>query len=96
MPIKSGEIEKIEKLLKDFTAKVSWLREESYWNRLNILKMNSEERRFERYRIIYTWKVLEGIVPNCGIDQIETKTQDESDRQGRRCKVPKTKSFMAA
>ena len=25
----------------------------------------------ERYRIIYTWKVLEGPVPNCGIEQIQ-------------------------
>ena len=29
--------------------------------------MISQERRLERYRIIYTWKALEGLIPNCGI-----------------------------
>ena len=37
-----------------------------YWSRLKHLQMYSQQRRAERYRIIYTWKVLEGIVPTCG------------------------------
>ena len=95
LPNKAGEMEKIEKLLKDFTARIPWLREESYWKTLEILKMNSEERRLERYRIIYTWKVLEGLVPNCGIETVGDKNspEEETDRLGRRCKVPKTKSL---
>ena len=98
MPNTTGEMEKIEKLLKDFTAKIPWLREDSYWTRLKILKMNSEQRRLERYRIIYTWKILEGLVPNCGIETVNIfdPNETESDRRGRRCIVPKIKTFAVA
>ena len=50
--------------------------------------MNSQQRRLERYRIIYTWKVLEGIVPNCGIN----KSESNSERTGRKCTIPIVKS----
>ena len=80
LPNKAGEIEKIEKLLKDFTYRIPWLREDPYWKRLQIVKMNSEERRLERYRIIYTWKVLEGLVPNCGIETVNDISPEETDK----------------
>ena len=50
--------------------------------------MNSQQRRLERYRIIYTWKVLEGIVPNCGIN----KSESNSERAGRKGTIPIVKS----
>ena len=84
MPNQTQQMEKIEKLAKSFTGKIPWLREESYWSRLNILRMNSQERRMERYRIVYTWKILEGLVPNCGVEEIGST----EERQGRRCKIP--------
>jgi len=37
------------------------------WDRLSALKMYSQDRRLERYQIIYTWKILKGITPNVGI-----------------------------
>ena len=45
------------------------------------LKMYSQERRMERYRAIYIWKILEGISPNCGIQE----------RRGREIQIPKIK-----
>ena len=42
-------------------------------------------RRMERYRIIYVWKILEGISPNCGL---EVTT---SERRGREVKIPPIK-----
>ena len=39
----------------------------------------------ERYRIIYTWKILEQKAPNCGI---ESKIHE---RLGRLCDIPKIK-----
>ena len=54
----------------------------NYWKRLKELRMNSQQRRYERYRIIYMWKVLEGLVPNPGVIQCD------SGRGGRQCKVP--------
>ena len=53
-----------------------------------MLKINSQQRRLERYRIIYTWKILEGYAPNCGI----TTSYAASERCGRMCAVPKIKS----
>ena len=52
--------------------------------RLQSLKMNSQERRMERYRIIYIWKILESLVPNCGV-YLTNKNQ----RKGRKCKIPR-------
>ena len=47
--------------------------------------MISQERRMERYKIIYIWKILEGRVPNCGI------TAAHNDRKGRLCTIPTLK-----
>ena len=92
MPIKPVEILKIEKLQKDFLNRIPALRGNNYWEKLKILKMISLQRRQERYRIIYIWKILEGIAPNCGI----VSTRQEDDRQGRKVKVPKIKTGAKA
>ena len=44
--------------------------------------MLSQERRLERYRIIYTWKSLEKLIPDCGI------TSHFSTRRGRIANIP--------
>ena len=59
----------------------------NYWERLKHLKMNSQQRRIERYKIIYVWKVLEKMVPDANL----TVANTESDRVGRKCKVPPLK-----
>ena len=46
--------------------------------------MLSLQRRLERYRIIYIWKILEGLAPNCGI----FSTSEEA-RLGRKCTIPR-------
>ena len=50
--------------------------------------MNSQQRRMERYRIIYCWKILEGLAPNCGI----YSNNSLSERAGRKCSIPKINS----
>ena len=61
-----------------------------YWQRLQALKLYSIQRRFERYKIIYVWKIIQGIVTNPGI-QINN---DRGSRTGLTCKIPKhTKTF---
>jgi len=77
-----GDIQKIEFLFRSFSSKIYPISKLNYWDRLSTLKMYSQERRTERYQIIYTWKILEGTVPNVGI---------KSTRQGRLCKVPQIK-----
>ena len=86
-PGEGGNLQKLEKLLKDFTSKIPEVSETTYWERLKMLKMNSQQRRFERYRIIYVWKTLEKIVPNANV----CLASDETDRVGRKCKVPTLK-----
>ena len=81
-PNQSRELEKLENLQKTFTKKISEVSHLDYWTRLKQLKMYSQQRRSERYKIIYTWKILEGLVPNCGINQTN------SDRRGRSCIIP--------
>ena len=46
--------------------------------------MLSLQRRLERYIIIYSWKILENLAPNCGVEKIP---DSESSRQGRRLKI---------
>ena len=73
----------IEKLFFDFSAKIPEVRAENYWNRLKKLKMLSQERRMERYRVLYIWKIIEKKTPNCGIE-----LAPQNERLGRRCAVP--------
>ena len=45
--------------------------------------MYSQERRMERYRIIYMWKILEGFAPDCGVEEAQI-----NERLGRKVKIP--------
>ena len=56
----------------------------NYWERLAQLKMLSCERRSERYKIIYTWKILNGVVPDIGLQLATT----EESRLGLTVRVP--------
>ena len=62
------------------------MKELDYWSRLAKLRLYSLERRAERYKIIYTWKIIEGLAPNLSTNKIQTKL---SDRRGRLCILPK-------
>ncbi len=81
-PTTKGQLSKMESLQRNFTSYCSETRDVDYWQRLKTLKMYSIERRFERYRIIYIWKMIEQKVPNYGINTYH------SLRHGRLCQVP--------
>ena len=84
-PTQSRDVENLENLFKSYTKKIPEVSQMDYWSRLKHLKMYSQQRRAERYKIIYTWKVLEGMVPNCGIKF------NTNERRGRHCEIPKCK-----
>ena len=84
-PIKVGQIQEIEDIQKSFTRKIWHVNRGDYWERLNSFKLYSLQRRRERYRIIYTWKILEGLVPNVGSNKVSSRT---SLRHGRLCETP--------
>ena len=63
-PWKPGEKVVLEAVQRAFTAKINNLKQFNYWERLQILKLYSLERRRERYAILYVWKVMMGLVTN--------------------------------
>ena len=63
----------------------------SYLMRLEHLKMNSVQRRIERYKIIYVWKTIEGRVPENSVHLVPGK-----NRNGRLWKIPCLKPLERA
>ena len=41
--------------------------DKTYWDRLKIFKLYSIQRRNERYKILYIWILLNGLVPSLGL-----------------------------
>ena len=80
---KPGDIKRQEAPLRAFTKRVKRLSNKTYWDRLKVMRLLSTERRVERYTIIYTWKVLQGVVHNCGV-----LAAPDSLRRGRQATVP--------
>ena len=60
------------------------------WERLHVLRLYSQERRRERYRILFIWKVLQGYVEGYSVDIIR------SPRRGRLLVVSKINSKAPA
>ena len=85
-PPEGQDLQTIEKILKDYTGRIPEVRHLTYWERLKALKMNSLQRRFERYKILYVWKILDGRVPEANVNQAPT-----NDRMGRLCLIPSLK-----
>ena len=79
----SPDLARLENLQRKYTRQIREVKDLNYWERLGTLGLKSQERRIERYRIIYTWKCLEGLVPNCGI------TSSQRERTGRLCEIEK-------
>ena len=85
-PLKKGDIQLIEDVQKAFTRKIPH-KGQDYWDRLRTLRLYSLERRRERYRIIYIWKMLENLAPNLNSDSNQIRSYT-SLRYGRRCVIP--------
>ena len=76
-PSDQASISKLEGVARHFTSQVAGLGEMDYWERLQALRLYSQERRRERYQIIFIWKVLQGLVQGYTINTIQ------SPRRGR-------------
>jgi len=65
----------IESVQRSFTRRIDGMNGKDYWQRLNALKLYSVQRRRERYVILYVFKILHNLVPNCGISfHVNTRT----------------------
>ena len=86
-PLNKADIQRLERLQKTFLSKINGNQHLNYWEQLRKYKLYSLERRRERYRVIYIWKVLEKLVPNIG-KGVSIVRCIRADRHGRRCIIP--------
>ena len=61
-PHDQSSITRLESVARHFTAQVSGLDGRDYWERLSSLQIYSQERRRERYAIIFLWKISQNLV----------------------------------
>ena len=66
-PVNDTKISSIEQLLIGYTYQTKGLENYNYWDHLKIMGISSLQRRFQRYRIIYLWKVIVGLTHNYGL-----------------------------
>ena len=61
-PSDQASICRLENIARHFTAKIMGLEGLDYWDRLKSLRLYSQERRRDRYQILFLWKVAQGQV----------------------------------
>ena len=83
-PIDVGQIQKLEAIQWSFIRKIGKTKGQNYWDCLKSNNIYSLQRRRERYRIIYVWKILENLVPNIN----DSVTSHYHIRHGRKCHIP--------
>ena len=81
-PATPGLIQAIEKVQQSYIEKIAGMRGLNYWAQLQALKINSLQRRRDRYICIYMWKVSEDLVPNFGAEVMQ------NSRTGRYFRIP--------
>ena len=72
--------------MRNYTARAQNCNQEeeklNFWQRISQFNLRSQQRRYERFLIIYTWKVIENLAPNCGLEW------EWSERNGRNVVIP--------
>ena len=81
-PYTASDINKIEDVQRKFIAKIEGMQNLNYRQRLQTLKMYSQERRRDRYAVIFIWKVSMGLV-----DGYPLEFSPETNRRDRECRV---------
>ena len=60
-PNDQGSISRLESVIRNFSSQIAGMEGKDYWERLKSLQLYSQERRRERYQIIFLWKVAQGL-----------------------------------
>ena len=92
-PNNYGNIDSLESVLRSFSKHIDGLQNSDYKERLTSLKLSSVQRRHERYKIIYVYKIKEGLVPNLANDPSNPEESfallfKYNSRHGYRCSIP--------
>ena len=68
-PTQQCSINKIEQVQKSLVSRISDTRlvALNYWRKLKVLHLYSQERRRERYMVIFLWKISQGLVSGYSI-----------------------------
>ena len=85
-PTDFKNIDLLEGAQRSFTRKIDGTEGMNYSQRLKVLKMYSVQRRHERYKIIYIYKIKEGLVPN--ISDTYGLQFSQRGRHGLMCLIP--------
>ena len=89
-PPEGPSMDKLEKVQRNFLLLIPELRDKNYSEQLSLIRLQSLQRRFDRYRILYVRKAFHGLVPNMGME-IE---HNMKHRLGMKVKIPRCKSKM--
>ena len=84
------DLKKMESTLRVFTKRGSGMNELNYWERLKKFQLYSKQRRNERYKIIYIWKSINGLVPSLGLEL----TDSDGTRSGMKIPIKKSRVLM--
>ena len=84
-PSLQSEINNIEDVQRQYTKRIYGMEDLPYRDRLKKLKMYSQERRRDRYMVIFIWKIAMNL-----IDGYSLEFKGEGTRRGRECEVPRT------
>ena len=89
-PVNQAELNELESVQRTYTHRTEDMSNLDYWQRLQKMNLQSIQRRHERYKIIYLWKIINGIVPQCDI------RWTDNDRRGIMISIPSIKSKHSA
>ena len=81
-PSDQASITTLEGVARNFTSRMAGMEGLDYWERLQKLTMYSQERRRERYQIIFIWKLSQGLVTGYHLPF------QQNDRRGLTVAVP--------
>ena len=85
-PSNFQEIDLLEGIQRSFTRQIDGMEGLDYAQRLKKLHMYSIQRRNERFKILYLYKIKEGLVPNVSN---KYKLYFTESRLGILCKIPR-------
>ena len=72
-PSDQGSICRLESIARHFSSQVTGMEDKDYWERLSELHMYSQERRRERYSIIFLWKLAQQLVSGYQVESSRTQ-----------------------
>ena len=92
-----GELLAMEGPLRSFTKKAWDTSHLNYWKRLQSFRLSSVQRRVQRYKILYIWKMRNGLVPDCGLvpsNTIGTRSCETYQTCSTKAKLPSVKTKL--